>query len=54
MDIQGQVRLHEMLYEPSIEGMYSLDLRQIAAGIYFVTIETDNGSQTLKLVVNKD
>lgn len=53
-DIQGQVRLHETLYEPSIEGIYSLNLSQIAAGIYFVTIEADNYSQTRKLLISKD
>jgi hypothetical protein len=53
-DVQGQVRLREMLYEPSVEGMYSLNLNQIAAGIYFVTIEADNYSQTRKLVVSKE
>jgi len=54
IDVQGQVRLREMLYEPSVEGMYSLNLNQIAAGIYFVTIEADNYLQTRKLVVSKE
>jgi hypothetical protein len=51
---QGQVVSEDMLLNLSTEGIYDMDLRKYAAGVYFVKVITNDFNETKKLVIDRN
>jgi trimeric autotransporter adhesin len=51
---QGQVVSEDMLLYPTKEGVYDMDLRKYAAGVYFVKVITNDFNETKKLVIDRN
>jgi len=51
---QGQVVSEDMLLHPTKEGVYDMDLRKYAAGVYFVKVITNDFNETKKLVIDRN
>jgi hypothetical protein len=43
-----------MLLNLSTEGIYDMDLRKYAAGVYFVKVITNDFNETKKLVIDRN
>jgi hypothetical protein len=53
LDINGQLIKEIKLDAPQLKGEINLDLTELNSGVYFLNLQSNNQTQTKKLVVQK-